>query len=328
MGTADYKKNRNFEPKAPQSKNAMYKKFSNIFDLIFDPNRYSLDDTFNKGLYLSNAQVEDDLATFIKHPGNNFAVMVGDTGIGKSTYIRKNICSKKVPTIRGDKVFIPFYGNAESVEYTACKSVIRSALDAAIDTIENSTKVLITPEKLYNYIEGHNKRYLFLADNSRQMSKKERLKALLEIDPYAYKAEELKYLCEYSHINDVILVLDDFEGLPNLTQYPFIEALHTYFQCTQNNTENNYSSKLLISLRPETYGMFKRTNVFNTYKPNHIIRIKTPVALKSLLIQRFNYLKSQKIIYGKISNMDAFEEASETFLDILDRFDGKIISLV
>lgn len=328
---ADKKRlNSGFKYYSAYVRNDLYRRFEKTFDLMLEPNSYQHQGSLDSNPYVNNSLVEEQIDRFKNSIGHNFTIMLGDIGVGKSTYVRNLLINNKTPKIDGDSIYLPILGNSQTITKSQCENQVLSIIDSAIDTIEEEFSLKFDPNLFYKYIIGHNKPLLFKKQKvNRELAKIERLEILLESDPYAYNAELIKYYCESKNVcvSNIVIIVDDYEGIdPEVQQYLY-NRVSRLFQCLFNNNDQRIAAKMIIALRPHMYQSISNKDIATTYKPN-VFEISDVVPLRDIIYKRFDTFRRMPSIYGKINDIEKYDEAAKVFEHFLSRFQDDILDII
>lgn len=316
---------RNANPKNIQNlgMSDIYRFFRHYFDFYLPPNpdMGNLEDRTD--LYVNNDVVEEQLRAFSESEQSFCQLLIGSTGIGKSTILRNyfKLWHADLP-VHEDKIIISYCCNTV-VNLPDPISFFTAPLRIATDQlIQLSGTDSIDYDSLWQFIH-HNK-----ADTLRRYrpwdvlhssSKRDDIKYLAEGDPFAMHALLLKYMLSkpgFSHIQQVILILDDVESLPLSARDEFVSYAYHAFSCLSNK-DDSYHVKLLISERPHSRDDLHRKYDWREQKPD--IVVNRPCSLKDLFKMRYRYAKER--LSSDIAMRDKWRESHDILLQLVDCID-------
>ncbi len=327
--------------------NDLYRKFNAIFTEILHPDDSSYDlDTYCETKNLT----EDKVFNILNNYSDCIVPILGYTGMGK-TYLM-HYCIRKKYGVKGllkNMSFIVKDGMSKSIIIYASYDANRmdkvengrlaGKLGAASDIIlkelkmDNETKEekSAISEKVAKYIR-HNKAEL-LEENapSTDALDIEKAESLYNKNQLAYEQEKLKWLLteKATDIKDVIVILDDIEGLvnvqkKNLVEYELIDTYLKMYDCLRRceNEDRKYRVKLFLCMRERTYNEVKKSAWYNTHRVNNDpFFLTSGISLGEIFMKRFSAIESKTGVLEEIKKKDTWEEAKNVLNRLSDELE-------
>lgn len=316
------------KPIQAYKRNDLYRQFSPVFNTIFSSESLAVE--FNNGDagYVPDKSIEDAIRGFSNTPINHLNLIIGETGIGKSTYIKKVFSAGLNPTIMETVLYIPFFLNGKVITDENYKDVFIRQIRAAYKLCKRTYPDLakFDHQKIYDFIDEHNSALLEVDEFFDDSTPQDLLSALARSSPYAFFAEMLKYAADNSPIKKVIVIIDDLEAIDDAkVQHKFVHQACRFHKCLKNVGNRNFCGETVISLRPFTNKLLKNTSWFSAYTPNTILNISKPARLAQIFLARFDYVLTQghEHLYAE---KERFEEAKDVLEKVFYRFDGSHLS--
>ncbi len=326
-----YRINERFPAVSAYARNDIYRQFTPVFNTIFSAESLAVEHKDGDAGYVTNTEVEDSLRSFIDTPVNHINLVVGETGIGKSTYLRKIFTADQNPTISNNKLFIPYFLNGKTVTTENYREVFIKQIRAAYNLCrKHFPKELGTFdfEEIHEFIDEHNSSLLEVGGFFEDLSAKEILGKLKKEDPYAFYAEMLKYVSDKTTIETVLVVVDDVEAIENSdAQSLFVHQTCRFHKCLKNVGERKFNGITIISLRPFTVELLKKTDWFKAYTSNNDLNIPKPATLAHIFLARFDYVLN-KYHGSHYKDIERFEKAREILERIFYRFESDLLSYI
>lgn len=316
-----------FKPIDSYKRNDLYRQFTPVFNTIFSTESLAVEHNDGDAGYVPDQSIEDAIRSFSDAPINSLNLIVGETGIGKSTYVRKIFTHSLNPILKGSTLIIPFFLNGKVVTRENFESVFVRQLRAAYKLCQKTFISLsqFDHDNIREFIDEHNSALLevdgFFDDNS----SKEILELLAEKHPYAFFAEMLKYAASKESIDKVVVVIDDLEAIEDsFVQHQFIHLACRFHKCMKNVGDRRFSGETIISMRPFTRKLLNNTSWFSAYTPNAIVNINKPVRLAHIFLARFDYILSRGL-EARYVEKERFAEAKSVLERVFHRFDSKLL---
>lgn len=186
-------------------------------------------------------------------------------------------------------------------------------------------------EKVAKYIR-HNKAEL-LEENapSTDALDIEKAESLYNKNQLAYEQEKLKWLLteKATDIKDVIVILDDIEGLvnvqkKNLVEYELIDTYLKMYDCLRRceNEDRKYRVKLFLCMRERTYNEVKKSAWYNTHRVNNDpFFLTSGISLGEIFMKRFSAIESKTGVLEEIKKKDTWEEAKNVLNRLSDELE-------
>lgn len=327
--------------------NDLYRKFNAIFTEILHPDDSSYDiDTYCKTKNL----IEDKVINVMNNFSDSIVPILGYTGMGK-TYLM-HYCIRKKYNIHGlikNMSFIVNDGMNKSViiyaSYDAHKmdkvadGRLAGKLAAAsseilkelkIDNVTEEGKKTIS-KNVAEYIRQNKAELLEENSPSTYASDIEKAEILYIKNRLAYEQEKIKWLLtkKATDIKDVIVILDDIEGLvnvkkKNLIEYELIDTYLKMYDCLRRceNGDRKYKVKLFLCMRERTYNEVKKSAWYNTHRVNNDpFFLASGIRLNEIFMKRFSALEKKTGILEEIKKKDVWEEAKSVLNRLSDELE-------
>lgn len=312
------------------ARNDLYRQFTPAFTQLFSANPLSIEFHNPSAGYVNNKGIEDGLQSFADSFAPNICEFIGETGIGKSTYIRKTFGISANPSIDKDTLTIPFYMNGKDITKDNYKSRFLNQLRAAFNLMKKQYPELnnLDNDDLYNFIDEHNAALLVHDDFFETPSNTDVLKSLVATNAYAFYAELLKYACYKTPISRIIIVYDDIEGIIETeTMFLFVSQACRFHVCLLNTEDRNFSATSILSLRPSTRKILQETHWYHAYTANSQLIIDEPVALSEIFHARIDFLTRHEF-RDKYADKDRIKDALLVLEKVLERFEVRTLSII
>lgn len=308
----------------------IYRQFTPAFRVIFSATSLALDELDGKAGYVKNEIVEEWLNSFSSSTSSSINHFVGETGIGKSTYIRNIYGSLNNPYVIDKHLVVPFYLNGKNITINNYKDrfveQLRAACDICCESIQDID--LSNYEKLYNFIYSHNAALLSRGSIFDKNSKEVILRNLEQTDEYAFFAEILKYICCSSNISNVTLVFDDLESITdNQALSLFLNQAYRFHTCFGNTLNRSYAISTIIAIRPSTNSILDGFPWYAAYTPSLIYTINNPSSLSAIFLKRVEYITEKH--YGtKYKDVSRVNEAISTLSTVMTKFEERTLGII
>lgn len=316
------KVNRKSHPKPQGIANDIYRYFGTLFRPMITTENPSTISQIPEQWYVKNEDVHQALDQCITGNLNQRILLVGHTGIGKSSIVRNYFSNSMNPTIVDNYLILPFYFDSQNTRGALEFDLLKPKIFAACEMIKDKYKIRYNKTSLASFIKSHRYDLLFRGSVGFDTPLIKRLDALERENPYAYTAELLKYFIIKSELSGVKIVIDDIDTVqPEKLQIEFALSACKFTYCLQNhhNPQKQYfSTLLLISCRPHTEASLKADRVFRGMAFEQAVYIKRPVKLRALFERRFQAALSDPSITSGIEKRDSFGAAREILFRIVD----------
>lgn len=327
--------------------NDLYRKFNAIFTEILHPDDSSYDiDTYCK----TKNMIEDKVINIMNNFSDSIIPILGYTGMGK-TYLM-HYCIRKKYNIYGlikNMSFIVNDGKNKSViiyaSYDANKmdkvadGRLAGKLAAASSEILKDLKIdnetregkLSISKNVAEYIRQNKAELLEENAPSTDALDIEKAEALYKTNQLAYEQEKIKWLLtkKATDIKDVIVILDDIEGLvnvkkKNLIEYELIDTYLKMYDCLRRceNEDRKYKVKLFLCMRERTYNEVKKSAWYNTHRVNNDpFFLTSGIKLGEIFMKRFTAIESKTGVLDEIKKKDSWEEAKSVLNRLSDELE-------
>jgi hypothetical protein len=237
--------------------------------------------------YVKNPKIESQLQDVKDQDQSNFSILIGETGIGKSTYIRKVFGNDTNPEIINNCISVPFFMNRMYLTKDNHLLRFKEKIQATARLIlgEDADYEEIS-EDFYQFIKSKNKHLLEIKDFFAKATNKEILADVKKEDFYGYYTELLKYACIKKNIQKIVIIYDDWESISELdVLFELINiGCHFYECCAQSLKEEKIIVTTVMAIRPSTRLALANKEWFSAYTPYKEIMIREPVDLKSIYL--------------------------------------------
>lgn len=334
--------------------NDLYRKFNAIFTEILHPDDSSYEiDTYCRTKNL----IEDRVVSVLDNFSDSIVPILGYMGMGK-TYLM-HYCIRKKYNIHGlikNMSFVVDDGTNKSVviyvsydahkmdkiedgrlagKLAAASSVILKGLKIDNDTKGGKRAI---SKNVAEYIRQNKPELLEANAPSTDALDIEKAESLYNKNQLAYEQEKLKWLLtkKATDIKDVIVILDDIEGLvnvkkKNLIEYELIDTYLKMYDCLRRceNEDRKYKVKLFLCMRERTYNEVKKSAWYNTHRVNNDpFFLTSAIRLGEIFMKRFSAIENKTGILEEIMKKDVWEEAKgvlNRLSDELERILGNSI---
>jgi hypothetical protein len=326
----------------------IYRKFSEQFDKLFDAGEIAKDDIEFEKLYIHDNDFEEQINRFKASESDVVKFCVGYTGIGKTTGIRhcfglgisNQACFDTVNKTIVFPTFLDGYQvkDMQKFDLPARIAAVCTGLKNKHPELGQLLKTYEGKKEFYEFVLKHTSFALENIDpiDSIDMEEneliKEKLKGAYNNKPFEYQANLLKFyiMKKYDCYNQLIIVLDDIESLPENDQKDTIAMylkLHSCLRNTEYPFNSKYNIKMLISVRPHTHRIVHKSRQVETFfiSEPEILK-KRAVDLDSLFQNRFDYYTKQS--GSVIGNIDTWKKCYEAVQSMNGSFEGKYKDMI
>ncbi|MCW5608066.1 MAG: hypothetical protein KIT26_08410 [Nitrosomonas sp.] len=138
-------------------KSLFYKRFKSHFDRLLNQDKNSTDFQELEKVYVEQKAIQNQLGAFIGSNIDNCQFIIGPTGIGKSTNLRKFFDFKtQTPSIRHKNLIIPILCNELHIEGNGSSLRVQLAniIETACMLLERDfkEKIMYSDEEFYDFI--------------------------------------------------------------------------------------------------------------------------------------------------------------------------------
>ena len=322
-----------------------YRKFNFQFMQLFNADGISRNDEEFEQLYVHDEPFEKQLNDFQQIPNSISSYVVGYTGIGKTTTIRYcfSIGSSVSSFIRGEQVVFPTFldgyqvTNAKGFDITNRIAAVNTMLEEHFPDLRTLMKTSEGKEEFYRFIRRHTERALEGNDAVDQFDWDketfitEKLKAACHVFGYQYYANQLKFYISkhYDELKELVIILDDIESLPDDFQEQAIESYLKLYECMKNTDyprDNDYSVKLLISMRPHTCRRHLDSRRIESFGMGMPIIKENSVPLDRIFAKRFDYYTKRNP--RAIVERESWEECKKALDQMNSQFEGQYMKMI
>jgi len=308
----------------------LYRQFIPAFKVLLSPTPLAIDTLDGNAGYVPNTEIEERLLYFSQLSSSHLNEFVGETGIGKSTYIRKVFGANKNPSIKNDVLYVPFFLNGQEINNHNIRQKFISTLKAAYTECQKYYMALREKDfdDIYSFISSHNQALLELGDFFEPSNNTSALKSLSERNPYAFFAELLKYACDKTSLKQIVVIYDDIESIADSdTILSYVRQLCNFHTCFMNVEDKSFSISSIIAIRPSTRRLLQSTHWYRAYTANDSLIITNPSALADIFVARVSYLTRREV--GKLyKDIDRINEATAVLTDVVSKFEQKTLFLL
>lgn len=272
-----------------ENQNHLFEDFRVEFGYLLNPEAGSVGRSGADWFYLRDDKIHRALTGIVDFPMNSVAVLLGGSGIGKTSAIKDvfgRINNEIVIDEEKGVLIVPIFfqrwlrevsdgTGEENGEVT--RNIVKTIL-AACEVMEEKIPGLGAWAKsdegmlaLYSFIKGTNPKALVNYEDLRAHDIGGKLHAAYTKERFIYAASQLKlYLSSRNSVHRILLIVDGIESLPQGQQDEAMRQFLRLFRCLRNYPVwwkgSDVFISLLFSLRPETYSRAKSTGTFESYK--------------------------------------------------------------
>lgn len=324
-------------------------KFLHVYDALLDFSYqsitengkfFNLYDENNRNLcYIPEKDFEDQLDLFMKLNTDRYKILVGFTGIGKTTLIKnyfgirnrqpfidKNNHLIAYKSFHSDRIGSENTNNGEEKIDTILKSFISNIIDTLVPDFDY---MQLDWEDFGSYVQENKKEVINRTDKipGYRANLIEELKKLCVEEPFEYYSCLLKYIMKkYDAERDLVLIFDDIESVNLKYHIPILEKIFSLNTCLTYNKKRAYSIKTIISMRGYTF----RYNLFRQGEANRIaledVIVKNNIPnLINLIEKRFSVIEKDEQIMERVNirSQQSWSEAKReliSYITILDNY--------
>lgn len=337
--------NERFRPCTTMGANDAFRKFSFQFRLLLNPDDTPRDDEEFEKLYVKDEAFETEITDFQRNPRNAATCVVGYTGIGKSTSLRHcySMGVRKTAFINNKQLVFPTFLDGYQITNETSFDITSRIRSVCTDLREQFPDLILLmktkegKEEFYQFIRKHTPRILEGTDSidefdwDRDETIENKLREAEKQFKYQFFASLLKFYI-YKHndeINELVIILDDIESLPDNFQEETIHSYMKLYECMKNTeypANRDYSVKLIVSLRPHTNRKYIESRLGETFGVGAPILKRHSVSIKQIFTNRFDYYT--ELSNNKIGDPESWMVCRKVLDSINDQFDGKYMEMI
>ncbi len=302
--------------------NDLYKRFRKVFKIILDgddPHKYSNDP--NKW-YVSVKDIEGRINDIIESDSSSLHYLIGQTGIGKSTVLRKCTNGIRNPIDGGGVLVIPFNFDNRNIPITGVEDSLASSWISNADFIKEKYKIQYSQKEFIEFIKSHASDVLYNGTVDINSSDEEKLATLQKNSPYSHNIELFKYFFYKSGFDKLLIVVDDIESVDHDIQVNLIEIFYRAYNCVRNVGDNAKVVNTIISIRPNTQKLTRNSESIKSHYFSIPVKITKPVSLVEIFKKRFNEVLSRSD-YSHIKDTKEWDRTLEVLLHLCDSISGR-----
>lgn len=318
---------------------SLYAQFREYFDILLNSERSGEEEDAFNNEYVSNIEMESQISSFIERRRNAITALLGATGIGKSTILRKMfglIGQPRFASFDKNTFIIPFYMDSYNLDQIdrntslSVQNVITSQIRTSVEMICQNYQIPLIDIELAKFIRTHKKQLLSSLSIDPNASDQDRVEFLRTMRPYAAVAEELKYSAFYSPIRRIVLIVDDIESTTYVQHKEMILGVLKLRECLQStgHLSRSYKVDIIISCRPATFDRLSQDHEIDGFSHGRPILFSRPVPLISIVRKRFESaieaigegkVASHGEVPADVSDLSAWRQAYEVLENIIDK---------
>lgn len=326
----------------------IYRKFSEQFEQLFDADEIAKNEQEFNETYVHDYDFEGQLQRFKEAKTDMAKFCVGYTGIGKTTGLRYCLglgISNEARFDTNNKIIVfPTFLDGYQVkdmdkfDLPSRIAAVCTGLKKKHPELKELLKTREGKEEFYDFVCRHTSFALENIDPVDAMDMddseliKEKLKGAYRENPFEFQANQLKFciMKKYDCYEQLIILLDDIESLPEDYQKETIATYLKFHKCMQNTDyplDRKYNIKILISVRPHTHRIVHRSRQVETFPISEPeVLKKKAVDLDSLFEKRFNYytIHSER----EIGNIDTWKKCYYALCEMNEAFSGKYKDMI
>src|SRR5665213_3312315 len=331
----------------PKIPNSIYRKFKKIWQKLLSPQSLAISHSEFDKYYVIMPEIHKELFDSISTSEDSIVCLLGYTGIGKSTIIRRvfemNSDRSYVRKVElgADSddgfetvehlLYIPLFMNPRilTFEQKTNNELFRCVEEFFSCQLSAACTELLT----YNKATKHNEIELakFISQQSNDLLEVDvalspdtdlvtRMNSLMKLNRFAYEIMRLKWLLSKSQVDRVVLILDDVEALTEACQSAICHVVaQSYYSLKTYVGMKKWKVNGIISIRPVTWNEISKTTWYRAFGFAAPIGIKRPADLAEIFKARFKdalIAARQEADEQEIKN---WEEAHEIFEAIYRR---------
>ena len=288
----------------------LQRQFAPAFNSLISQDPLEFSGQHNQHGYVKNDGIESKLYDWLDSTSNLLCLFVGETGIGKSTYIRKVFGTDKNARIIKKTLVIPFFLNGNDINSSNFKDHFVKKLSSACKICLENEKTTLKADDFYDYIKTTNPHLLEVGFFFDECTKEQTIRSFRTQNEYGFFAELLKYSIEQNpNIDRVIVLYDDLESIVSTeTLFRFVKQTCSFHTCFQNTRDRSPPLTSVLAIRPATLRSLERTDWFHAYTPDDREYVEQPAHLADVFLAKVA-AKTQAEIGGKYKNTERILEA-------------------
>lgn len=330
-----------------ENQNHLFEDFQVEFGYLLNPEAGSAGRSGADWFYLRDDKIHRALTGIADFPMNSVAVLLGGSGIGKTSAIKDafgRINNEIVIDEEQGVLIVPIFfqrwlrevsdgTDEENSEVT--RNIVKTIL-AACEVMEEKIPGLGEWAKtdegmlaLYSFIKGTNPKALVDYEALQAHDICGKLHAAYAEERFIYAASQLKlYLSNWDSVHRILLVVDGIESLLPGQQDEAMGQFLRLFRCLRNYPAwwkgSDVFISLLFSLRPETYSRVQSAGTFESYKGLTEIKRWAPFDLMKYFEQKLAVLPD-----GTRNNPDyRWDDAISILRVLCTKYEGKFAQMI
>ena len=311
-----------FKPDSHYEHNDLYKRFKKVFKIILDgddPHKYSEDPG---KWYVPQKEIEIRINDIIHSESDSLQYLLGLTGIGKSTVLRKCTRGIRNPVVNGEVLIIPVNFDNRNFGVGDIEKQLTNIWVSNADFIKEEYNVSYSKKNLIKFIKSHSRDLLYNGTLDIDIDDEEKLKNLMMSNPYGYSLELFKYFFYHSKFKKLLLVVDDIESANHDAQVKLVEVFYRAYNCIRNVKNKERSVNAIISIRPNTHKLMRKSDVIKSHYFSTPVKITAPVPLVDIFKIRFNEVLS-RADYSHIKDTKEWDRTLDVLLHLCDAISDK-----
>lgn len=239
----------------------LYPFFKQLFDyLTSDGSHISTQPEFDD-VYVPNGPVEQWIEHYYSSLVPLQGFLIGSTGIGKSTYIKKTfgVTNEFRIVSRGrEKVLlIPFHLDKMAIAPQDAKERITARIQYTVTDLCAQNNISVSPDDVAATLRNTGRGELLYQGQPKidpPQTDPERARKLQTINEYAFWAAHLKHISKVLSITRLIVVVDNIENSDFNSQLEFIRWCMSFVGCFENTDKvsSPVLASVLVACRPAT----------------------------------------------------------------------------
>ncbi len=285
----------------------IYKKFKNVLDYLISMDNPAIKRQELDSWYVPCDGLEDRIRQIFTDVTSVSRLLIGYTGMGKSTLIRHIFYNKDTaaesedPSVFNEKhLVIPFFFTKDHIySKELCVPFINKTLAYASKKLKEAKGLNYGDREFLNYIEKTDF-FQYLDTAQRETARAKPKEGLLELERAnrnEYEIFKLKFLVERAGIENIIIVADDIESLHTECTREIVHGVVRIFNMLSKykkkypNRERPYETQLLVACRFSTVMMLTNNDPgfrAQAFPRTHDIVMEQVVDLCALFDVRFD----------------------------------------
>jgi hypothetical protein len=327
--------NREIQAKIRDGSSNLYERFRPYFDIMTSADNKHFNYSNFDFWYIKNSEIEFKLNAIRTSEINSIDVLVGATGIGKSTLIQKVFNYTNAPKFEKGILTIPFYLNGTKTN--DLERSISQKIEVACEVVIKALDLKLPASKLFEFISTHRPEIPNDISLKRNASAAKKMENLRNKEPYKYYAEELKYISQEGEIRSIEIILDDIESESYDSQRKILQSFLKLRTCLCNfgDQARTYTVHLILACRQNSYKKIVHDDSLSAWRVdvNTQIELEKPCDLATLFECRLNAIiesigQGKKIFRNQneddnVNNIDKWKSSKDTLISICNKFANK-----